>query len=130
MTSETAVQQHIRLDASNMGVDLWRNNSGALPDETGRMIRYGLANDSSVLNKEIKSSDLIGIKPTLIMPHHVGHILGIFTAVETKRSDWTLKPDDERAAAQQRFIDIVLKNGGLAGFARSVDEFRAIVRRF
>jgi len=40
--NETAVSQHIILDAAQHSVDLWRNNSGGFDDEGGRFVRYGL----------------------------------------------------------------------------------------
>jgi len=125
--SETGVASHVRLDAANRGVDLWRNNVGALLDVNGRPVRYGLANDSKKMNKRIKSSDLIGLTPVMITQDMVGQILGVFTAVETKRDDWVFKPNDERAVAQKAFHDIVRTAGGYAGFATSVSDFRKII---
>jgi len=124
---EAAVQNHIRLDAAYRGVELWRNNTGVLFDETGRPVRYGLANDSSKLNKEIKSSDLIGITPIIITADMVGKVVGVFTAIECKPDGWTYSERDERAVAQKRFHDIVLKNGAYAGFARNIQEYRKII---
>lgn len=121
--SEASVSQQIRLDAASCGVDLWRNNSGAFQDLTGRWIRYGLANDSAELNERIKSSDLIGVRPLLITPEWVGHTVGVFIAVETKQPGWRM---DQRAKAQAAFHDIVRKDGGFAGFASSVAEWRRI----
>lgn len=125
---EAASASHIRLDASQHGFDLWRNNVGACQDIHGRLIRYGLCNESKKQNKQIKSSDLIGIRPVLITPEMIGQVLGVFMAVETKKSDWIFDNNDERAIAQKAFHDIVLKNGGFAGFARNVDDFRKIAR--
>ena len=61
--SESAVQANVRLAAANKGMCLFRNNVGVLKDETGRPVRYGLANDSSKINKVVKSGDLIGWQP-------------------------------------------------------------------
>lgn len=130
---ESAAASHIRLDAAYLGVDLWRNNSGAFQDETGRWVRYGLCNESSQLSAQIKSSDLIGITPIVITPDMVGQTIGVFTAIETKPSDWTWpKPTNVkeywRCLAQQKFHDIVKKAGGYAGFASTVAEFRKIIK--
>ncbi len=119
--SEQAVQSSIRLAAANAGLLLWRNQSGACYDDTGRLIRYGLANDSAQLNKRIKSSDLIGITPTLVTQQMVGRTVGVFTAVEVKHEGWT-KPTNDREHAQAEFIRIVVEKGGIAGFAASVDD--------
>lgn len=126
MSSEDVVSQAVRLDAAYGGVTLWRNNTGVFTDKTGRPVRYGLANDSAKLNAEFKSSDLIGFTPLVIQPWHVGQTLAVFTAVETKHSDWHLIPSDKRGHAQQRFIDLVRAGGGYAGFVRSVEEFRRL----
>lgn len=126
---ESATASLIRLEAANLGIDLWRNNVGALQDASGRLIRYGLCNDSAGLSKRIKSSDLIGITPVRITPQMVGYYLGVFTAVETKASDWVFNPNDERSSAQAKFHDIVRQAGGFAGFARTPEEFKRIIGR-
>lgn len=124
---ESSVQQRIRLEAAGLGYDLWRNNVGVLLDQTGRPVRYGLANDSPAVNAILKSSDLIGPTPTFIMPHHVGRVLAVFTAVECKPDGWHFAPSDERAVAQLNFHDKVRRAGGYAGFATSVEEYRKII---
>lgn len=120
--SEEAVQNRIRL--SRIGI-FWRNNVGSFTDDRGVPVRYGLANESSKLNKVVKSSDLIGITPLLIGPQNVGQVAGIFTAVETKRGGWKFTPGDKRAVAQQRFLQVVTAAGGRAMFANSVESFEA-----
>lgn len=131
---ESSVQQRIRLAAAYDGIDLWRNNVGVLLDSTGRPVRYGLANDSVKLNQELKSSDLIGPTPLFIMPHHVGMILGVFSAIECKEEGWqfpqpTNHKEYDRAIAQSRFHDKVRGAGGYAGFATCVEDYKRIVRR-
>lgn len=128
--NEATVIKLIRLEAARLGIDLWRNNSGACKDITGRLIRYGLANESGKLNKYIKSSDLIGSTPVNVyMPDRGWVKIGLFTAIECKHSDWVFNPNDEREVAQLNFHEIVRFAGGLAGFARSVDDFKKIVGR-
>lgn len=126
---ESATASHIRLDAAQQGIDLWRNNTGAYQDDTGRWVRYGLCNDSKKQNDRVKSSDYVGQTPTLITQEMVGQVLGIFTAVETKPSGWRLLPSDKRGFAQKAFHDIVLIGGGYAGFASTVADFRRIIKR-
>jgi hypothetical protein len=89
MTTEQDIQNKVRIDAAKRGILLWRNNVGAARTETGRIIRYGLANDSSRVNREIKSSDLIGITPKMITSDDIGAMVGVFTAIEIKRPGWT-----------------------------------------
>ena len=126
--NETAAASHIILDAAQCGAYLWRNNVGVLRDINGRPVRYGLANESKEQNERIKSSDYIGVTPTLITQEMVGQVVGIFTAVETKKTGWKFRLSDKRAVAQKAFHDIVLYAGGYAGFASTVVEWRGIVR--
>lgn len=126
---EAAATSYIRLDAAQQGVELWRNNVGVLFDKNDRPVRFGLCNESAELNKRVKSSDWIGITPTLITLDMVGQVVGIFTAVETKKTGWTLLPSDEGGIAQKAFHDIVTRAGGYAGFACDVPDFRRIIRR-
>ena len=120
-TTEQAVQSAIRLKASANGVTLWRNNSGVLPDKTGVPVRFGLANDSARVNKQFKSSDLIGIWPRLVEEKDVGKVIGQFTAIECKAPGWKgIKGDREEA--QGRFLGHVRAAGGLAMFAQNVGD--------
>jgi len=121
--SESSVQQRIRLFAAYHNIELWRNNRGACTDQTGRQIRYGLGNDSAALNKRIKSSDLIGLIPWMN---------GKFLAVECKPEGWvfpnpTNVAEYEHCMAQQAYIDIVRRAGGVAGFVTSEDDFKRLV---
>lgn len=127
MTTETPAQQQVRLAMARMGAQMWRNNTGAFQDETGRWIRYGLCNDSKQINERIKSSDLIGGVPITIQPHHVGQTFAILTAIECKRPGWHLTPGDKRGQAQKRFIDLVVGIGGFAGFATGPDDLAGIL---
>lgn len=149
--SEAAVQAAIRVRAGELGVRPWRNNVGACTDATGRLIRYGLANDSAQMQKRLKSSDLIGWLPVnfeaterrsefsgVRLRCNTPQRLAIFLSVECKRSDWhPCYPDpltqcrqkfNEREEAQAKWIDLVRADGGIAGFCRSVQEFEQLVR--
>lgn len=138
---ESAVESHVILDAASLNNELWRNNvgvawygntthlnDGSLLIQNPRPVRYGLCNESKKMNQNVKSSDYIGITPTLVTPAMVGSVLGVFTAVETKASDWTLNTNDKHCLAQKNFHDIVLKAGGYAGFATSVQDYRKIIK--
>jgi hypothetical protein len=114
--SEAFAQSQVMLEAAQKGLAVWRNNVGALKDETGRVVRYGLANDSSALNKVLKSSDLIGIRPVQIVPAHVGLTIGQFVAREIKAPGWHYS-GTEREEAQLNFINYVNSRGGDAAFA-------------
>lgn len=115
MTSERKLQSLIRLEASRKGIHLWRNNVGAAYMRNGEFIRYGLANDSTIMNETVKSGDLIGIKPVLVTQEMVGKIIGQFISLEVKNSEWTYKAT-RAEIAQKRWIDLIISNGGDAAF--------------
>ena len=116
MNSEEVVKQLIRLEASRVGVRLWRNNVGVLQDVYGRPVRFGLANDSPAINKEFKSADFIGITPHVISMLDVGRTVGIFTSIEAKREGW-IYTGKGRELAQNNWKDLVLSLGGIAKFS-------------
>ena len=113
--SESAVSALVRLEASAKGVLLFRNNVGVLPDANGRPVRYGLANESPEQNKIIKSADLIGIRPVLIEPRHVGHTIGQFVSREVKKGGWP-PTGKGREAAPPPPVKAVISRGGDACF--------------
>lgn len=115
-SGEAAAQAAVRLEAAQKGVRLYRNNVGALIDERGVPVRFGLANDSAAMNKVIKSADLIGIRPIVITPLHVGATIGQFVSREMKAPGWRYTAT-EREQAQQRWALLVANLGGDAGFA-------------
>lgn len=126
--SESEIQQLIQIEGPYHNCQLQRNNSGALKNERGEMVRYGLGNISAKHNKQMKSSDLIGFTSVVITPEMVGKTVAIFTAVEVKSESVKINPKDETIIAQQNFINWVMRHGGIAGFAKSVDDFKVILK--
>lgn len=114
--SESWAQSAVRLEASRKGVYLFRNNVGALKDATGRVVRFGLGNDSASLNDVLKSHDLIGFRPTLVRPEHVGQTWAKFTSREIKEPGWQYRGDPHERA-QLAFGNLVNSCGGDAAFA-------------
>lgn len=100
--SEAWAQQRTRFNVARQGAMAWRNNVGATPTKEKHEcpncsfrfqvkkppIRYGLANDSTKLNKEIKSGDLILAIPRLITPQMVGTKIAQFGSAECKPPGW------------------------------------------
>ncbi len=117
--SEAWVQSMVRIEASQKGLKLFRNNVGALKDTTGRVVRYGLANDSQAINEAIKSADLVGFRPLVITQAHVGHMLAQFVSRECKEAGWQYT-GTEREVAQTNWANMVNAAGGDAAFASNV----------
>lgn len=117
--SESNVQAKVRLEATNKGIHLFRNNVGVLQDKTGRPVRYGLANDSAKLNKIIKSSDLIGWRRVRIDQAHVGSVIAQFVARECKAANWTYSGNDHEVA-QLAWLKLINANGGDAQFCNKI----------
>lgn len=114
--SEAWAQSAVRLEAGQKGVKLWRNNVGALPDRSGRLVRYGLANESAQMNDVLKSPDLVGWRPVVIRPDHVGHKMALTVLREMKDPAWqyTGTPHEQ---AQLNFLNLALADGADARFA-------------
>ena len=111
--SEQALQQQIRLELGRGAVRLWRHNVGALRDERGRLVSYGLCRGSS---------DLIGLRRHVIGPEHLGQSLAVFCALEIKSKR------GQPTAEQQQFLAMVQAFGGHAGVVRSLAEARAVLQ--
>jgi hypothetical protein len=105
--SEHEIQQRIRLACGCGAVRLWRNNTGALVDQQGRFVRFGLCKGSS---------DLIGLRSLEITPELVGQRLAQFVALEVKTAQGVLSPK------QRAFLRVVQQLGGVAAACRSVEE--------
>lgn len=124
---EIEVDAEIVIEAAKHRCVLERNNSGALKDDSGRQVRYGLGNISKAVNERMKSSDRIGGTQVTITPEMVGQTVLVFTAVEVKREGWTFNPKDKREVAQKNYLDWVKARGGIAGFVASLDDMRKLL---
>jgi hypothetical protein len=105
--NEHEIQQRIRLACGRGAVRLWRNNTGALVDQQGRFVRFGLCKGSS---------DLIGLRSLEITTELVGLRLAQFVALEIKTAQGVLSPE------QRAFLRLVQQLGGVAAVCRSVEE--------
>tara|TARA_R110000823_G_scaffold228511_1_gene355772 strand:- start:403 stop:744 length:342 start_codon:yes stop_codon:yes gene_type:complete len=111
--SEAAIQQDVRLSLGKCpAVRMFRNNVGAIKAPDGRVIRYGLATGSA---------DLIGWQTVTITPDMVGLHIARFVSIEVKAPKGRLTPEQETWRAA------VLKAGGIAVVARSVDDVAFLV---
>ena len=111
VSNEAYVQNKIRLAVGSGDVRLFRNNTGALLDMKGRLVKFGLCKGSS---------DLIGFKSITITPDMVGSKIAVFSAIEVK--------DKGKATVEQKnFINVIKKAGGLAGVANNVNDAKKIL---
>lgn len=112
--SEAGVQSAIRLVlGSSPGIKMFRNNCGMYQDpKSGNWVRYGLLPGSG---------DLIGWRSVVITPSMVGQRIAQFVSVEVKTPKGVVKPD------QRLWAGNVLKAGGIAIVARSVDDVQFLV---
>ena len=111
LSNEAYVQNKIRLAVGSGEVRLFRNNTGALLDMQGRLVKFGLCKGSS---------DLIGFRSITITPDMVGQKIAIFSAIEVK--------DKGKATVDQmNFINIVQKAGGYSGVAKNVNDAKKIL---
>lgn len=95
---------------------VWRSNTGALRDEGGRLVRYGLCDGSSDLIGIVRLCDVAALSS---IAHRTDP--GVFLAIEVKR------PGEKPTAEQRAFLARVAAMGGVAGWCSSVAGAVAIV---
>ena len=123
---ESPIQSKIMLDqGSRPDVRLFRNNIGngffgKLAHLAGKLILTNLRRVKFGLY--IGSGDLIGWKSIIITPEMIGQRIAVFTSIEVK--DKYKKPTPE----QNNWREAVIKFGGIAGTAWSVEDAQKIVR--
>lgn len=111
---EAPIMQRIRLALAELGVILFRNNTGTLRNDRGEYVTYGLCKGSS---------DLIGWKTIEVMPWHIGKKVAVFVGCEVKQ------PGKFPTVEQQRFIAAIRQAGGIGVVATSVEEAVDAVQR-
>lgn len=113
MTPERDIQAKIWEAMGKFSV-MFRNNVGAIKNDKGSWVRFGLVQGSS---------DLIGWTPVEVTQEMVGKTVAVFTAIECKTAKG--KPTEK----QRYFIGRVQADGGFAGVARSVEDAMEVIGR-
>ncbi|HKY46170.1 MAG TPA: hypothetical protein VJM50_23970 [Pyrinomonadaceae bacterium] len=124
-TTEHPIQNEIRNDLAgdvflyraNVGSG-WAGNKTAVMNNGARIIFDPRHFDTGLPSG---FSDLFGFLPVVITPDMVGKTIAQFVAIECKSLTGA------KREAQVNFINAVTNNGGLAGFARSVQQGRDII---
>tara|TARA_R110000868_G_scaffold13647_1_gene63347 strand:- start:558 stop:902 length:345 start_codon:yes stop_codon:yes gene_type:complete len=112
--SEAAIQQDIRLALGKCpAVRTFRNNCGNVKTPEGRWVKFGVGNPGG--------ADLIGWQTVTITPDMVGQRFARFLSVEVKAPKGRLTPE------QETWRQAVLKAGGIAVVARSVDDVNFLI---
>lgn len=122
MSAEKNLQTDIHIGVGSLpGVVLFRNNTGM--GWVGKIIRKYLNGNIEMQAPRplhaglcVGSSDLIGFVSVVVTPEMVGQRVAIFAAVEVKTETGVKRKD------QEKFIAAVRRNGGIAGFVRSISQ--------
>lgn len=80
-----------------------------------------------------KSSDYIGYTMVKVTPEMVGETLAVFTSIEFKKPGFKIRtayPERSREAKQLVWINMVLRAGGIGGFAFDHDSMDVIYNEF
>lgn len=91
---------------AELGMKLWRNQTGTYKLADGRYISSGLC---------VGSSDLIGYLPVVITSEMVGRRIAVFVAIEAK------SPTGRATDRQIDFLNHVVGSGGMAVIATAVE---------
>lgn len=119
-TPEEIASQEVLTRARQWKTRAYRNNSGALPSENGRVVRFGLGNESKKSLETYRTGDYVGFTPVVITPEMVGKTIAVFTNIECKAGDFVEKSiynPKQREHQQNNFNILVRSHGGIAGFA-------------
>lgn len=113
--SEAAIMTDTMLDARTFNCRLFRNQVGRY-EVDGRWITTGLCKGSS---------DLVGYHVMTVTPDMVGKKIAVFASIEVKRSKREQPEPDQR-----KFINAVLKAGGIAGVLYNPAHLGTIINRW
>lgn len=115
MTEATLQALVMKECGGNPAVRLFRNQTGSYELKDGRWITSGLAPGSA---------DLIGWRTITVTPDMVGKKLAVFASVELKAPSAPKRLPEH----QENWRRVVEACGGFAGFARTVEDARKILR--
>lgn len=132
-TPEGKAKQNVKLRAAQYGARLYKNNTGVAYDQTGRPVYFGLGNEGKKSADDIRTPDDVGFTVITITPEMVGKKVAVFTAIDSKKLGFVVKPDyakGTREYGQNKFFDIVKMHNGIAGFASCAADVDTIYNEF
>ncbi len=100
---------------------VFRNNTGALEDRNGRLVRYGLCDGSADVVGMVRFGVCCHELCPMQAPEHMR--VGRFFALELKM------PGNKPTESQLAFLDLVRRFGGFAAWADSLDGAVAAAQR-
>tara|TARA_R110000850_G_scaffold391_1_gene2246 strand:+ start:27 stop:449 length:423 start_codon:yes stop_codon:yes gene_type:complete len=132
-TPEAKASLKVRLAANKQGCRLFRNNSGVAYDDSGRPVFFGLGNLGKKSKEDIRTPDDVGWCSVTVTPDMVGKKLAVFVAIDSKKLGFEPKCSyriGTREYGQNKFFDMVINAGGIAGFAAKADHVDQIINSF
>lgn len=132
-TPEGKAKEIVLLRANQYGSKLYCNNSGTAYTDNNRPVFFGLGNDGKKKTGDIRTPDDVGFTPITITPEMVGKTVAVFTAIDSKKAGFTVKNNyniNSREYGQNKFFQIVIKYGGIAGFACNAQQVDDIYNCF
>ena len=119
---ESKVVDSILIDASKNKSRLFVNHNGLAVLQDGSVVKYGLGKGTS---------DLVGPTTITITEEMVGKEIAVFTAIEVKKGGWKMPKKLTKHLQQQiNFRNIIIKLGGISGFANSVEQYQTIIGNY
>lgn len=143
-TPEAKASLQVRLRANKQGCRLYKNNSGVAYDDSGRPVFFGLGNEGKKSdgkkrngppkkNEDIRTPDWVGWHKLKITADMVGKEVAVITVIDAKRVGFKLKESysvGTREHGQNKFFNIVIEAGGIAGFAATPEHVDTIINDF
>jgi len=130
--------QRVIKHASKLGARLFRNNIGETWIGKSQYITktdfVKVERGDVVIRKARRfhagladfSGDAVGFTPVIVTQEMVGQTLAVFTNAEVKKDEKAAKAaynsKQKRETGQRKFIEFVVKMGGIAGFVGSEDD--------
>lgn len=132
-TPESIAKEIVQLRAGQYRCRLFKNNTGVAYTDGGRPVFFGLGNDGTKNDESFRTPDDVGWTPVLITPEMVGKTVAVFTAIDSKKLGFIVKPDytkGTREYGQNKFFNLVIQNNGIAGFASCAADVDRIMHEF